>query len=196
MERKFIDDYAHLHSSGVYGFGGRHLPEVLPHLMAFKPESLIDYGAGRSRIAERLGKKAGIRDVVAFDPAIPDRATPPNRRFSVVVSFDVLEHIPEEEMDAVLREMATLAPNALHVIDTRPAKATLSDGRNAHVSQHDEEWWLERLGHFWPGTVPFAMKRGRVGIKTWQNSLPRWKHNMIVQREKIAMKLRKKIGIN
>ncbi|WP_075290927.1 class I SAM-dependent methyltransferase [Pararhizobium arenae] len=192
VERNLIANYVHFHSSGAYGFGGKHLPRVLPHLLAFGPKSLIDYGAGRSPIAQRLGKKAGIDDVVSFDPAIPERSALPNRTFSVVVSFDVLEHIPEEEMHSVLSEMARLAPDALHVIDTRPAIATLSDGRNAHVSQHDEDWWLERLRQYWPSAQAFPMNNGRVGIKTWSASLPKWRHNLIVLREKVEMKLRKR----
>jgi len=194
VDRNLIENYVHLHSSGAYGFGGKHLPAVLPHLMALKARSLIDYGAGRSRIAERLGHKAGIPDVVSFDPAIPERSVLPDRRFSVVVSFDVLEHIPEEEMDAVLEEMATLAPDALHVIDTRPAIALLSDGRNAHVSQHDEAWWLQRLGRHWPNVIAFPMRSGRVGIKTWTQALPWWRHALITCREKIEMKIRKRFG--
>ncbi|MBO3761211.1 class I SAM-dependent methyltransferase [Ciceribacter sp. L1K22] len=196
VERNLIANYVHFHSSGAYGYGGKHLPWVLPHIMAFKPASLIDYGAGRSFIAQRLGRKAGIADVVSFDPAVPERSTLPDRRFAVIVSFDVLEHIPEEEMDAVLGEMARLAPDALHVIDTRPAIAILEDGRNAHVSQHDEAWWLERLGRFWPHVVAFPMRNGRVGIKTWTTSFPTWRHNLMTLRERVKMRLRKRLGIH
>ncbi len=167
MKRKHINDYHAFHADKIYGTGGKDFPSVLPHILALSPSSIIDYGAGRSEIAIRLGKKAGATRAERFDPAVPGIDKIPEGRFDVVTSFDVLEHIPEDELDSVLSEMAAVARDALLIIDIAPAKAILSDGRNAHVTLHEESWWLERLSAYFPTIRPFKVKRPhRVAFKT------------------------------
>lgn len=185
MKRKDIEDYQVFHSSRMYGTGGKNYPYVLPHVMVRSPKSLIDYGAGRSRIVEWLGAAAGAERTVCFDPAVPGIDTLPEEEFDLVVSFDVLEHIPEEELDAVLLEMAKLGKDALLVIDTAPAKAVLSDGRNAHVCLHDEAWWHDRLKAYYPNIRPFPIGRPhRAAFRTWDQELPAWKRMWIEWRAK------------
>jgi hypothetical protein len=171
--------------------GGKNFPYVLPHILARSPQSLVDYGSGRSRIAQWLGEAVGAERIAYFDPAVPGIDVLPEGGFDVVVSFDVLEHIPEEELDAVLTEMAGLANDALLVIDTAPAKAILSDGRNAHVCLHDESWWHERLKGYFPGIQPFAIgRKHRAAFRTWKVQLPTWKRLWIEWRAKRARKWR------
>jgi hypothetical protein len=185
VERSLIADYEYFHSAEIYGTGGRHFAFILPHILALKPGSLIDYGAGRSDIALRVGRKAGIKDKVArFDPAVPAVAQKPEGRFDLLISLDVLEHIPEKELDTVLDEMASMANHALHVIDIRPAKTILSDGRNAHVSLHDVAWWQARLAQHLPN-VRHIPHHNRAVFKTWDAALPAWRHSLIEQRERL-----------
>lgn len=174
MERRLIDEYARLHATTDYGASGyKMLPFLLPQVLALKPTSLVDYGCGRSRLAEMLAEKAGIGRIAKYDPAVPQWAEKPGEVFDLLINVDVLEHVPDEEIDAVAAEMAAMAREALIVIDTRPAKARLSDGRDAHVSRHDEGWWLERLRRAWPTLRPFrAYRHGRVGFKTFEAELP------------------------
>lgn len=188
MERRYVDDYKHLHAT-VYGFGGRHMRSILPHIMALKPASIIDYGAGRSRMVDRIAEKVGIGRVARFDPAVEGIDTVPAGRFDLLISCDVLEHIPEEEMDAVLAEMAGLADHHILVIDLLPASATLLDGRNAHVSLHPPEWWFDRVRRFIPGVAPFpVLDPGRCGLKTWTRALPAWRHWLVQTLESRAWK--------
>jgi hypothetical protein len=56
MERSLISEYSYLHSSELYGTGGQHFPHILAHVLALRPTSLLDYGAGRSDIALRLAE--------------------------------------------------------------------------------------------------------------------------------------------
>jgi hypothetical protein len=101
---------------------------MLPHVLAIRPNSIVDYGAGNSNIAAWIAKRAAIKGrVVMYDPAVPGRAEKPVGRFDLLVSFDVLEHIPGEELDAVLAEMASMADHFLHVIDSaRPRQSFLT----------------------------------------------------------------------
>jgi hypothetical protein len=196
MRRKHISDDNQFHAKKVYGTGGKDYPSVLPHILALAPSSIIDYGAGRSEIALWLGKKAGASRAARFDPAVPGIDKIPEERFDVVTSFDVLEHIPEDELDAVLSEMATIGRDALLIIDIAPAKAILSDGRNAHVTLHDEEWWHERLAAYFPTIQPFKIRRPhRVAFKTWENELPGWQNRLIELKARMERKLRRRFGV-
>lgn len=195
MKRKHIDDYQAFHSRKIYGTGGKDFPAVLPHILALSPSSIIDYGAGRSDIALWLGEKAGATRAARFDPAVPGIDRMPEGRFDVVTSFDVLEHIPEDELDSVLAEMAAVGRDALLIIDIAPAKAILSDGRNAHVTLHGEEWWHERLAAYFPAIRPFKIRRPhRVAFKTWDKELPGWRSWLIEIQAKMERKFRRWCG--
>ncbi len=190
MKRQDISNYQHFHASNIYGTGGKNFPYVLPHVLALSPSSLVDYGAGRSDIALWLGKAVGAASVARFDPAVPGIDRIPEGQFDVVTSFDVLEHIPDNELDAVLAEMAGMARHALLVIDIAPAKAILSDGRNAHVTLHEESWWQARLSKFFPDIKPFKIGRPhRVAFKTWPQEFPGWRNKFIEIKAKLSRKL-------
>lgn len=187
MERALIREYEHLHRTSHYGATAhKALPYLLPHVLFLKPGRLIDYGCGQSDLAEILAWKAGIGVTARYDPAIPALAQRPSGIFDLLVNVDVLEHIPEEEIDSVAQDMSGLCRHALLVIDTGPALTLLSDGRNAHVSQHDGAWWLSRLRPFFPSLRPIPIGRPRrVAFKTWNEGLPWFQHKAIEYRERL-----------
>lgn len=164
-----IAEYQTIHATT--GWGGtsvKNLRFIRPLLQTLRPTSIIDYGCGKSVLLDELKLPGlGVRD--RFDPAIPEFAAIPDRTYDVLINVDVLEHIPEEELDGVLTQMAGLSKEAILIVDTRPAALTLADGRNAHVSLHDHHWWQERLQkHFGP-LQPFKVARqGRAAFFTWQ----------------------------
>ncbi len=173
MAHSLVGEYQRLHSNHRYGATARHaLADMLPHILALQPSSLVDFGCGQSNLAVLIGAKAGIAKVVRYDPAIPELATLPTETVDLAVNVDVMEHIPDEEIDAVLASIAGISRHALFVIDTGVAKLWLSDGRNAHVSQHDAAWWLARLRKAFPTIreMPIA-RRNRVAFKTWDGEL-------------------------
>lgn len=197
MERKLIGDYERLHTTTAdYGATGyKALPFLLPHILALRPRSLIDYGCGRSDLAARLGRKAAIPAVAGYDPGVAELSQRPEEIFDLLVSVDVLEHVPDDELDAVIAEMAGMAREAIIVIDTAPARTTLADGRNAHVSLHDREEWLRRLKPHFPSIRPIRIRRhARVAFKTFDAGLPPVRHGLVEARERVyrlATKLRR-----
>lgn len=173
-EGALVSEYARVHSRKRYGdTGWRSLPFILPHVLALKPRSLVDFGCGQSDLAFRLAQLSSIGRVGRYDPAIPALSDRPTEGFDLLVNVDVLEHIPDEELDAAIATMASMAKDAVIVIDTAPARLILSDGRNAHVSLHDAAWWLARLRKSFPTIreIPIG-RRSRVGFKTFDASLP------------------------
>ena len=144
--RRLIAEYTRQHGGGSNGrIGNGVLATLMPHVLAPRPQSLADYGCGRSDLARLVAARADVGDVAVFDPAVPERAKRPARVLDLSINVDVLEHVPDEEIDAVAAEMASMARDVLIMVDTRPAEARLSDGRDAQMSLHDEAWWWERL---------------------------------------------------
>jgi hypothetical protein len=163
-----IDQYRELHASKIYGASSAKVASFLiPHLRLLRPHSLIDYGCGQSVLPEIL-KATGISTVYRYDPAIPAYAERPTRTFDVLISVDVLEHIPERDLEAVLADMRSFAPHAMLIIDIRPAAQILPNGQNAHAIVESPEWWRERLSRHYEYLEPFSSKpRERARFKTW-----------------------------
>lgn len=110
-----------------------------------KAMSILDYGCGKGM----LGLQYPHLMIDGYDPAIPGKDDPPEPS-DMVTCFDVLEHVEPEYLDAVLEDLRRCARKLVFIsVGTRPAKRTLSDGRNAHLSQHDANWWVDKLRLHW-----------------------------------------------
>ena len=107
----------------------------------------------------------------ATDPAIPELSGEPVGRFDLLINIDVLEHIPENELPALLEKMKGLAREALFIVDTKPASMILPNGENAHCTLHPHSWWKAMLARFFPTLVPIRVaRRSRAAFRTWQLS--------------------------
>jgi len=146
-----IEHYRQLHAERPYGrssefqlgFIQRHLHR-LPGI-----ETIADYGCGQSRLVDWL---ATLHDACAlrYDPAIERFAKPLNGPVDLVICTDVMEHIPEPDVDLVLADIRRLSPAAFFNISLRPANATLPDGSNAHCTVRPQSWWEDRLHPLFP----------------------------------------------
>jgi hypothetical protein len=101
---------------------------------------VLDYGCGKSTLAQNLPFT-----INQYDPAVAKYSADPEPA-DILVCTDVLEHIEPDLIDNVLEHIYNKTKKACFlVIANRPAKKTLEDGRNAHLIQKDEEWWLSKL---------------------------------------------------
>lgn len=103
-------------------------------------DDVLDYGCGKGRL--KANKK--------YDPAIPEFSQDPEPA-DLVVCFGVLEHIEPECLDDVLKHMASKTKKLCYmtIAPKRPDRLVLADGRNAHLIQEDESWWVDRVSkHF------------------------------------------------
>lgn len=104
--------------------------------------TVLDYGCGKGKLKEALGDPGWMRE---YDPAIAGKDGEPEKA-DLIVCTDVLEHIEPEFLDNVLDQIGKLAERAVFlVIATQPAEKHLADGRNAHLSLHDPQWWKQKL---------------------------------------------------
>jgi hypothetical protein len=150
---------ADLHaSSPKYGTSGHRWAPVVMQLAAqFKAYTVLDYGCGKSTLLKALPPLAErpIR-FEQYDPCIPGLDEPPEPA-DLVVCTDVLEHIEPDCLEAVLDDLHRVTLKAVFLeIACRPAKKTLPDGRNAHLTQEPPDWWLPKLDARWQRRGGFA----------------------------------------
>lgn len=147
-----IELYRQMHEAKHYGSSATelHLGVVTRVVKAKKPQRILDYGAGRSDLVAHFYRD-GEREVVRYDPAVPKLWDRPRGKFDLVLSCDVMEHIPMADIDRVLKDIKAHSNQAFFSISTKLAKAKLPDGRNAHVTLlTDSEWkgWISSyFGH-------------------------------------------------
>lgn len=145
--RDYVGAYKTLHSSRHYGDSATelHLGIVADLVRANRPNSILDYGCGRSDIAAHFWLD-GRRRIARYDPAIPGISEMPEGKFDLVLCCDVLEHIPMEGVDRVLQEVKEKGDLIFFTISLKLAKARLPDGTNAHctlLTRSEWEGWLK-----------------------------------------------------
>jgi hypothetical protein len=134
-----------LHESRAdYGTSGHKWADsVSQFASACRARSVLDYGCGKGTLKRSL---PDLR-VEEYDPAFHEALPSPA---DLVACTDVLEHIEPDCLDEVLNDLRRCSLKATFlVIATRPAKKTLSDGRNAHLIVEGQRFWLPRLTDRW-----------------------------------------------
>ena len=146
----YIELHRQLHQQSSLHFAGKSLRkyiETINSLIAkYQCETILDYGCGKAQFwpAEWLGKIQG------YDPAYEKFALEPTEA-DLVICCDVMEHIPESEIENVLTHINSLANKwTFFAIDTKRAKKRFSDGSNCHVTIQSPEWWQEQLNKYCP----------------------------------------------
>jgi hypothetical protein len=135
-----------LHSFGNYGTASiQYAPLVTEIVNKLEVTHLLDYGCGSLLNLYKHIKPARKLTYQAFDPGTEEYAEEPVPA-EMVACIDVLEHIEPQFLDKVLDDLRRLTEVVLFcTVHTGPAVKTLSDGRNAHLTQEPMSWWLPKL---------------------------------------------------
>lgn len=138
--------YVALHQKDPsYGRTGRRLvPYVRLLVRDISACSLIDYGCGKSDLATRF-RNDGVTRAARYDPYIESLSLRPEGSFDMAVNTDVLEHVPENELDRVIADMQSFTDKVVFVISTTFADKILDNGENAHCTIRDPAWWRSKL---------------------------------------------------
>lgn len=127
--------------------------------------SVLDYGTGKGLFPRSLKQAIPELKVGAYDPAVEAFSRKPGRRFDLVTSFDVLEHVERSSIAAVLEEIRDLSSTLVYLqIDLQPAVKRLSSGRNAHILLAPPDWWLAQIAAAFPvqGSFPVFHASGAL----------------------------------
>lgn len=170
-DSKLIEQYQQLHKSAKYGQTARSAFASLQLCLdEVKPASVIEYGCGQSRLCDILAKPGMRYD--RYDPAIPGLTEIPDEKYDFLINTDVLEHIPEKDLDSVLSHFRSLSPLAYIRISTRLARTILPNGENAHCTVWPGEKWLEYIRKFYPeAEMPYEQPGETCLILTWKSGL-------------------------
>ena len=151
MSEEYIELYKQYHNEHAnYGNGGGlkfYLNHVVNLVHDTKSETILDYGCGKAEgyLKYNHHKHWGIMPEL-YDPAVEEFSKLPDGPFDGVISFDVLEHIPVNEIPQTLIDIIDRANKFVFLgIDTSPANDILANGENAHCTQRPIEWWVEMV---------------------------------------------------
>lgn len=129
-------------TSDAYGTSGAQWRDAVRAISEFGRLNILDFGCGKATLSKALGPAYRVTN---YDPCIDGLDTPPEPH-DVVVCGDVMEHVEPEFVMNVLKDIRRLTKvRALFVIGMIPAKKTLADGRNAHLSLHSHDEWAAKL---------------------------------------------------
>jgi hypothetical protein len=168
--RELLSQYQHLHMHGEQRmnlppektYNGRSLPRHAPRIKALvdahQARTLLDYGAGKGHqyrpMDVRLGDGRVFRSipefwgvaVTCYDPAYEPFSQMPAGTFDGVISTDVLEHCPEQDIPWILGELFSFARRFVFAnVACYPAMKHLPNGENAHCTVRPAGWWREQL---------------------------------------------------
>lgn len=138
---------AKLHENPDYGVASVHFAPLVADVMTRAGfRSVLDYGAGKGRLGQELGRLLPFSfEIDPYEPAMAQWAAAPTPH-EFVVCLDVLEHIEPDLIDNVLDDLARLVCRAgLFTVHTGAAVKVLPDGRNAHLIQQPARWWLRKF---------------------------------------------------
>lgn len=149
ISEEYREQQRKLHENPNYGvMSVKYAPLVSNVINKLHITELLDYGAGKGRLAQNLKVDHKMR-IQMYEPANPDWAFPPSPS-QMVTCIDVLEHIEPDNLDDVLDDLKRVTNEVgFFTIHTGPAMKVLDDGRNAHLIQQDADWWLPKILARW-----------------------------------------------
>ena len=114
-------------------------------------KNILDYGCGKAKFHSILfnnkkvpGSPMGI-DITPYDPAVPEFANKPTGQYDLVLCVDVMEHVQEDKVEEVLKDIFTFSNRIFLTITCYPATQVLLNGKNAHYTIKEPDWWKEKL---------------------------------------------------
>ncbi len=167
--RELLELYRRMHEEGRLEkgdgpdrtFAGRSLSEHIEPVARLARETgartILDYGSGKAGLyrdspEHEPGSRYKVMDgwdgitVTCYDPGFQPFAAPYEAAYDGVITTDVLEHIPEEDLAWVLDEIFAHARQFVYLSAAcHPAGKRLPDGNNAHCTVQAPEWWRDQV---------------------------------------------------
>lgn len=165
--RDLIALYRRLHAEGARHLGLK--PEqtypgvsLLPHVGSIKAlidqthaRTVLDYGCGKGQHYDVIDLEIpgigriesiidywGVDEVCCYDPCVPAFERLSQDIYDGVISTDVLEHCPEDDISWIVAEMFAHARSFVFAnVACYPAKTQLPNGENAHCTIRPVDWW-------------------------------------------------------
>ena len=208
---ELLDTYKEMHKQQGLFKGISLIPfiHVIKDLIiSNKCKTLFDYGCGKGlpytkdfKLTDADNKCKdfdkpvqdmwNIKEFFLYDPAYSEHDKLPNKKYDIVLCTDVLEHIPESDLDWVIREVLRFSNKVafINVCSQEARKTFLTGkhkGRNVHVSVFSNDWWINKFSIIWrdfkhikiyiattstKGTIGTCIKRREPNVKSINKSV-------------------------
>jgi cyclopropane fatty-acyl-phospholipid synthase-like methyltransferase len=172
-----IELYKEIHDNNIYNTSPLilHAQSIKDLVNMFNIKTILDYGCGKGKqYSEEKLHKEYFKNILPamYDPAVEQFSEMPKGKFDLVICTDVLEHIPEEDIDSFLKDLYSKADTAVYLgICNIPATTFLSDGRNAHVTLKSFDWWVNKIlpySKIWTQVHVYGKEKNNARIKDKQ----------------------------
>ena len=90
-----------------------------------------------------LQKKYPAITFYGYDPAIPEKSVLPVKHADLVINTDVLEHIPEEQLPDIVKQIGAISDKVVFVLHHALAINYLPNGENAHCTVKPLLWYYQ-----------------------------------------------------
>jgi len=163
----------------------RHVERIKGLVEATGAQTVLDYGSGKATYYKDIANEPpgsrykthpawGNPRVTCYDPGYAPFADLPQGKFDGVISTDVLEHIPEEDIPWVLHRLFRFADKFVYgVAACYPARKFLPNGENAHCTVHDPDWWagqFRRVSKCYPGVRWMLFCKQKTMFRKWSTT--------------------------
>ena len=132
---------------------------AIPDVMLLDPKSMIDIGAGYNEFIKDIRSKTKYdkSKFIGLDIACPgaDVIAPAHdlpfedEEFDMVVSFDCMEHVPEDEVLLAIKEFHRVG-NRVYLMIAIADSPTRIDGEGLHVCVKPISWWVSQIREYFP----------------------------------------------
>ena len=141
--------YLGLYKKQHEGWGTHENYKIPEHDLQFLLNSgsknVLDFGCGQGH------HHSTLLHWNRYDPCKSEFSQLPYRGFDSLVSYDVLEHIPIDEIKTIAKWFNLFATRSIVLgISTIPASAILANGENAHCTVQSPDWWAVTMQKFLP----------------------------------------------
>lgn len=169
VDKTLAVQYEAIHANKSYGVSGNlFLLPIQTLITELHPKTILNYGCGQTTFHEHLNLLGAT--YYRYDPGRPEFSKLPVEKADFLINTDVLEHIPEAQLDEAISKMASISQYALINIATRPAKEILPNGENAHCTIKTAEEWLPILQRHFPNVQIVHVKPGFSALfLTWDS---------------------------
>ena len=128
-----------------------YIPKINQIIKDKDIKSILDYGCGKAKHHPKEW------NAIKYDPAIQDYQNKPQDKYDLVISTDVLEHIPVDNIQQTIKEIFAYSNKWVFVsVCCRKAEAILPNGYNAHATIESAKWWRELFKPYKNYTLEFS----------------------------------------
>ncbi len=162
----YIEQYKLLYAneSSYGGASIEFINEISIFIDYLQPKTVLDFGCGTGELLNELVMKFPNINFIGYDPAIPGKDELPAGKFDLVINTDVLEHVPEYEIPALLEKISKLSSNVYFNLHHALAKTILPNGENAHCTVKPPEWYHALMSNYFEHITPLKGRRKKISV--------------------------------